>query len=194
MDEVSLGALLLRLAVSMGVVVALMMLAARLLRRTVARAGGRGRGGKVRRTPIDVAAMQPITKGAHVAVVRAAGRELVLGVTEHQVTLLHSGIEPRDTLEDLDVPADALATASTTADPLTISTGAHDLALVTDTPDHDGPARHHEHGLTQATHTDRARIAPSATTPANGLPQAGTASTSAWTVALEMLREKTVRR
>lgn len=170
MDEVSLGALLLRLVVSMGVVVSLMLLAARLLRRTAGRTGGRTRGGKVRRTPITIAASQPITKAAHVAVVRAGGRELVVGVTDHQVTLLHSAIEPRDDLEDLDVATTsdelrtplAVGSATTAAQPLTDIAGA--------------------------------RIAPATTTPAQGIPQATQGSQSAWTDALEMLREKTVRR
>ncbi|AXV05860.1 hypothetical protein DVS28_a1160 [Euzebya pacifica] len=161
MTDVSVISLLARLAVSMTVVIALMLLAARILRRT---AGGMGIGGrgKERRTPIDVQTLQPLTKTAHVAVVRAAGRELVLGITDQQVTLLHSGIEPRDSLVDLDLDA-ADTTSETTTDDERISP-----LDVTST---------------------RARIAPvpaeDATTPS---------ALTAWTDALETLREKTVRR
>ncbi len=105
MPDVSLASLALRLAVSMGVVIALMMLAAKLLRRAQAVASGAaakgGRGGKVTRIPIAVTTVAPLTRGASVAIVRAAGREMVLGVTETQVTLLHSGYEPRDSDDDL---------------------------------------------------------------------------------------------
>ena len=160
MTDVSVISLLVRLAVSMTVVIALMLLAARILRRTAGGMGMSGRG-KERRTPIDVQTLQPLTKTAHVAVVRAAGRELVLGITDQQVTLLHSGIEPRDSLVDLDL--DTADTSETTTDDERITP-----LDVTST---------------------RARIAPvpaeDATAPS---------ALTAWTDALETLREKTVRR
>jgi flagellar biogenesis protein FliO len=82
---VSAFSLLLRLAVSMAVVMALMFAAAKLL----ARRGGKpaGRGPK-RSASIDVLSRRSLTKGASVATVRIDGRVLVLGVTDHQISLI----------------------------------------------------------------------------------------------------------
>jgi flagellar biogenesis protein FliO len=114
MAEVSLPALALRLAISMGIVVGLMLVAAKVLRRAQswaagsaatgrpARAPGRARRrGRVTTTPIAISTVAPLARGASVAVVRAAGRELVLGVTETSVTLLHSS-PATDPATDLD--------------------------------------------------------------------------------------------
>lgn len=168
MQDVSVLSMLLRLVVSMGVVVSLMLLAARLLRRSAAGLSGRG-GKRVRRTAIDVAALQPVTKAAHIAVVRAAGRELVVGVTDHQVTLLHSSIEPRGDLDDLDVLVTPTGTDGDAAPARDMTTTPSDL-----------PTARTRTVLAAATDTD-----PSGT---------ATGGASAWTDALEMLREKTVRR
>lgn len=162
MADASIPALLLRLVVSMGVVIGLMLLAARVLRRSSASMGGGGR--KTKRTPINLAALQPLTKSAHVAVVRAAGRELVLGVTDHQVTLLHSAIEPRDDLVDLDVET---TTTSQPLDPDALASGSNDAPVT------------------------RARIAPVTGAAENASAEH---PLTAWTDALEMLRAKTVRR
>lgn len=165
MEDVSLLSLLVRLAVSMTVVVGLMLLAAKILRRSATGMGITGKGGKTTRTPINVAALQPLTKAAHVAVVRAGGRELVVGVTDHQVTLLHSSIEPRQDLADLDTTLDLDAVK---ADALADQEGAE---------------------LTSRTRAGTRTVPSAASTPEQG--QAGL---SAWTDALEMLRDKTVRR
>ena len=167
MTDASLPALAANLALSMGVVIALMLVAAKLLRRAQgwaagsARGGGRGGGPlaatRVVRTPIDVATIQPLTRNASVALVRAAGRELVVGVTDTQVTLLHSGIEPRD--HDLDASADATTTQTLPIDaariaalmPGSSSRGAQDAA-----PDEQAPGRP---AWTDALETLRARTA-----------------------------------
>lgn len=71
--------LLLRVGLSLAVVLGLMWLAARALGGGAAR---RGQG------VIDVVARQPLTRNSSVAVVRIAGKALVLGVTDNQVTVL----------------------------------------------------------------------------------------------------------
>lgn len=157
MEDASLAGLLLRLVVSMGVVIGLMLLAARVLRRSGGRLGLPGLPGapRGRRAPITVTSVQPLTRGAHVAIVRAGGRELVLGVTEAQVTLLHSSIEPRDAIDPRD-DVDDDVTGMTTNDDVASARTAHATAGDSD-----------------------AELV-------SGL--------SAWTDALESLREKTVRR
>ena len=87
MGDVSVFALMLRLVVSLGVVLALMALAAKLL--------ARSSGGRIARTarqvPIQVVARHSLGKNSSVAVVHAAGRALIVGVTDAQVTLLGEG-------------------------------------------------------------------------------------------------------
>src|SRR4051812_18585632 len=73
-----------RLILSMGVVLGVMMLAARFVRNK--NFGGMRRGAPS--TRIDVLARQSFGKNASVAVVMAAGKALVIGVTESQVTVL----------------------------------------------------------------------------------------------------------
>lgn len=82
--DVSLFSLFFRLVVSLGVVLVLMRVAARLLQRSG------GMGGRRRRGPADVEVLlrQPLGRRASINVVRAGGRALLLGVTEHSVTLL----------------------------------------------------------------------------------------------------------
>jgi hypothetical protein len=97
--------LLVRLAISMAVVMAVMGLAARLVRRrqgtgpllparqtsTTGRDSrpGRARSRKPRpAAPLEVIYRRPLSKGAAVSVVEATGRTFLLGVTEHSVTLL----------------------------------------------------------------------------------------------------------
>ncbi len=78
MSTSALG-LLARLLLSLGVVLALMWLAARMVRGTLAgRSGG----------TIEVLARQQLGRGAALTVVRIADRALVIGVTEHSVSLL----------------------------------------------------------------------------------------------------------
>jgi flagellar protein FliO/FliZ len=82
----SLFSLFLRLTVSLGVVLALVRVAAGLLQRTTAGGGGRRR----RRGPAEVEVLlrQPVGRRASISVVRAGNRALLLGITEHTITLL----------------------------------------------------------------------------------------------------------
>lgn len=82
--DVSLFSLFFRLAVSLGVVLVLVRVAAGLLQR------GGGGGPRRRRGPaeIEVLLRQPVGRRASISVVRAGTRALVLGVTDHTITLL----------------------------------------------------------------------------------------------------------
>jgi flagellar protein FliO/FliZ len=74
-----------RLILAMGVVFGLMVVAAKVAKnRGFAGAGGR-KGG---RATIEVLARQQFGKSASIAVIRAAGKALVLGVTDMSVTVL----------------------------------------------------------------------------------------------------------
>lgn len=82
--DVSLFSLFFRLAVSLGVVLVLVRVAAGLLQR------GGGGGLRRRRGPAEVEVLlrQPVGRRASISVVRAGNRALVLGVTDHTITLL----------------------------------------------------------------------------------------------------------
>jgi len=82
--DVSLFSLFLRLVVSLGVVLLLVRVASGLLQR-----GGTGRVRR-RRGPAEVEVLlrQPVGRRASISVVRAGQRALVLGVTDHTITLL----------------------------------------------------------------------------------------------------------
>jgi flagellar protein FliO/FliZ len=101
--DVSLVVLLVRVVVSLGVVLAVMAGAAAVLRRSgVAGTAVAGkRGGRRRSVPVEVLARHGLSRGAFVTVVRLGGRALVLGVTEHQVSLL-TEVDPAE----LEVPAE----------------------------------------------------------------------------------------
>lgn len=71
--------LMLRVGLSFSFVLILMWFAARLLR---GKLGGRGAGA------LEVLARQQVGRGASIAVVRVADRALVVGVTEHGVSML----------------------------------------------------------------------------------------------------------
>jgi flagellar protein FliO/FliZ len=75
----SFGGEAVRLVLSLGVVLGLMWLAARVLRGKAVRHGG---------DAVTVLGRAQLARGAAVAVVQVAGRELVLGVTEQRVCLL----------------------------------------------------------------------------------------------------------
>ena len=96
--DTSLLALLVRVVVSLGVVLAVMAGAAAVLRRSgvVGTAGMGKRGGLRRRAvPMEVIARQGLSRSSSVAVLRVGGRALVIGVTEHQVSLL-TEIDPAE--------------------------------------------------------------------------------------------------
>jgi flagellar protein FliO/FliZ len=85
--EASAVALVARLVISLGVVLLLMMGAAAVLRKRAMP----GSGGAPRRRSvamIEVLARQGLGKNASVAVVRAGGKALVLGITDAQINVL----------------------------------------------------------------------------------------------------------
>ena len=84
---VSTLALLLRLVISLVVVFGLMAGCASLMRRS----GMGGPSTKRRGLPVEVLARHSLGRRASVAVIRAGGRGLVLGITDHTVTLLAEG-------------------------------------------------------------------------------------------------------
>ena len=103
--DTSLIALLVRVVVSLGVVLAVMAGAAAVLRRSgVTGTALSGRRGSRRTPPVQVIARHGLSRGASLTVVRLGGRALVLGVTEHQVSLL-TEIDPAE----LDSPNDEAA-------------------------------------------------------------------------------------
>ena len=82
MSDASLAVVLLRLVLAVAVVVGLLLMTARLTRRVGSGGAGSARGA------IRVVARQPLGRNASVAVIETGGRTLVLGVTDHQVSLL----------------------------------------------------------------------------------------------------------
>ncbi len=94
MVNASVFTLLVRLVVSLAIVIALMIfLAATLRKRGIVLGTGGGASSGTRRrggagVEVDVVARRALGRNAQVAVVRTAGRTLVLGVTDHQVTML----------------------------------------------------------------------------------------------------------
>ena len=95
--DVSLLTLLVRVVVSLGVVLAVMAASAAVLRRSgVVGATPGGRRGMRRRTlPVEVIARHGLSRASSLTVVKLGERALVLGVTEHQVTLL-TEIDPAE--------------------------------------------------------------------------------------------------
>ncbi len=85
MTSTSTFSLFLRLTVSLAVVLALMILASRLIR---------NRGGFVptssasRGAQVEVLARKPLSRTTSIAVVRAGGRDIVVGVTETTISVL----------------------------------------------------------------------------------------------------------
>lgn len=88
--------LTLRLVFSLAVVVGLLLLLARLGAR-------RFRGG--RDALVQVVHRQPLSRSSSVSVVTVGSRVLVLGTTEHQVSVL-TELDPEELVTDLSVPDD----------------------------------------------------------------------------------------
>ncbi|HEY4410249.1 MAG TPA: flagellar biosynthetic protein FliO [Acidimicrobiia bacterium] len=100
--DTSLVVLLVRVVVSLGVVLAVMAGAAAVLRRSgLAGTAGAGRRGPGRPRPVQIVSRHGLSRGASITVVRLGERGLVLGVTDHQVTLL-TEIDPAE----LEAPPD----------------------------------------------------------------------------------------
>jgi flagellar biogenesis protein FliO len=112
--DTSLVALLVRVVVSLGVVLAVMAGAGAVLRRSgvVGTAPLGKRGARRSRPVVEVIARHGLSRGASVAVIRLGGRALVLGVTEHQVSLL-TEVDPAE----LDAPAEFDESAAGPAGP-----------------------------------------------------------------------------
>jgi flagellar protein FliO/FliZ len=103
MDSPNIFLLLLRVAVSLGVVIGLMWLAAAAVRRS-GMGNGMGLGGNRRRSlPIEVVARHAMGRRSSVALVRTAGKGLVLGITDNQITLL-AETDPDDLINFLEEP------------------------------------------------------------------------------------------
>lgn len=85
MEDLSVLSLLGRLVISLGIVLALMAVLAKVLRNRVMPGMGRT---AVRRDALQVLARQPLSRAASVAVVRAGDRMLVIGVSDNGVNLL----------------------------------------------------------------------------------------------------------
>ncbi|HVX54321.1 flagellar biosynthetic protein FliO [Nocardioides sp.] len=94
--------LALRLLFSLAVVIGLLLLLSRMAGKRF-----RGRAG----APIQVVHRQALTRGSGVAVVTVAGRVLVLGTTDHEVTLL-TELEP----EELELEVEPHGPAAMTAE------------------------------------------------------------------------------
>ena len=113
MNDVSVVALFARLVVSLGVVLGLMWVAARLL--------ARQSGGRLSRTsrpvPIQVVARSSLGKNTSVAVVTAAGKALIVGVTDSSVTLLGEGDIDALVEHDEEDPATTITAAARTRSP-----------------------------------------------------------------------------
>lgn len=86
MHSQSLIGLLGQLILAMGIVIGLMAFLARLLRRR-GMLGVLG-GGAKRGPQIELLGRHQFGRSASIAVVRAAGKALVVGITEHSITLL----------------------------------------------------------------------------------------------------------
>jgi flagellar protein FliO/FliZ len=113
LEDVSLFALFARLAISLAVVLGAMALGAKLLKKR----GIGGTGGRIRRVaPIEVMARHGLGRTASVAMVRAGGKVLVLGVTDSSVSVLAEA-DP-DAIEVDDDPPGGHWTAAPSTGPL----------------------------------------------------------------------------
>jgi flagellar biogenesis protein FliO len=98
MVDGSLAGTLLRLVVSLAVVLLLLVFLARYLRnRQLGTGGGMGRPTRRRApAPVEVLSRHGLSRGSSLAVVRAGGRLLLVGVTESAVTVLRELEEQPD--------------------------------------------------------------------------------------------------
>jgi flagellar biosynthetic protein FliO len=105
MSTASTLALFGRLIVSLAVVIGLMWAAARVIRKR----GFGGVGGPSRRpgVQVDIVARRTLGRNSSIAIVRAGGTALVVGITEHQITKLADA-----SLEEIDFSAESQWTAS----------------------------------------------------------------------------------
>jgi flagellar biogenesis protein FliO len=124
-------ALIIRMLVSLAVVLALMYVAARLIDRT--RGGSRPRRRPARGSSavrpgrsvsqsrdLEIVGHRPLGKGASVALVQAADRTWLIGVTETSVRLLSEIPPEADSASDDASPAGVTSLVSTTPTPVTL--------------------------------------------------------------------------
>jgi flagellar biogenesis protein FliO len=95
-DDANLLELVLRLVLSMGLIVAIIVVAAKVMKGRTTLSFGRGQSDGPK---LDVLDRTQVARHATVAVVRVGGRGLVVGVTEHSVTLLAEAPELVDRYE-----------------------------------------------------------------------------------------------
>lgn len=160
-----------RLVLSLAVVLALMWLAARVLKGRAVRGGG---------DVVTVLGRAQLARGASVAVVRVADRALIVGVTEQRIALLSE--TPATALAPA---AEAASTVSPAGTVVAMPAGANSALTIN--------ART---GVQSGTHTGTAQAGgPDAGTARSDGPLAGSVlSPQTWKQAVEVLRERTVRR
>ena len=110
MADVSVLSLLGRLVFSLAVVLILMALLARVLRNRTMPGIGRA---PMRRDMLQILARQQLSRSASIAVVEAAGRALIVGVTDSGINLL-SEIDP-ESLEPAETEVDGATVGTPTA-------------------------------------------------------------------------------
>ncbi|HEX5097352.1 MAG TPA: flagellar biosynthetic protein FliO [Acidimicrobiia bacterium] len=113
MSTTSTFALFARLIFSMGIVLGLMWIAARVLQR---RGLGPVAKRQARAVELELLARKNVGRHASIAVVRAAGQAMVVGITEHEITKLADADLPAIDLEaEQDVAASEAASQGTAA-------------------------------------------------------------------------------
>ena len=110
-----MGSLVLRAILSLGAVIGLMAMVARGARNRMGLPGGR----RAKTVQVEILGRQQVSKSAAVAVVRTAGRALIIGITEGSVTVL-ADADP----DALEAPA-VEETATTPREAWTASFGRH---------------------------------------------------------------------
>jgi flagellar protein FliO/FliZ len=157
---------LLRVVVSLGLVLALLWVAARYV--------SRSRAGASAGVDVDVLARVPLAQKSSLAVVRLGDQALVLGITESRVELLTQA--PINEVADEPVPAAVLAAAGATVPGTSVAVSSMPTPLATPVP------------------AGRVAARRSARQAQDSSPLAGSVlSPQTWTKAVAALREMTVR-
>ena len=141
-DAPSTAELLVRLVFSLGIILGLLFLAAKIARRNgrTLRLPGIGSFGGGRREPtINVIERTSLTKNASLAVVQVGDRTMVIGITDHEVSLLTDQVDTSVTADPVDDDAtedadDSAPVAAVT--PISAMRGARGLCLSPPVPRH----------------------------------------------------------
>jgi flagellar biogenesis protein FliO len=102
-DAPSTGELLVRLVFSLGIILGLLLLAAKVARRngrTLRLPGIGAFGGKRSEPVINVIERTSLSKNASLAVVQVGDRTMVVGITDHEVSLLTDQVDLAVTTDD----------------------------------------------------------------------------------------------